>query len=126
MAGTSQKHVFKIASIPGDGIGTEITASAVQVLNSLAKAYGTFEFEFHEFDWSSKNYETRHWYMPDDGIQQLEKFDAIYFGAVGWPSVPDHISLWGLILPIRKAVRLPPLLLCLSMISQLTKDPTGS
>ncbi|KAB8337287.1 hypothetical protein FH972_021588 [Carpinus fangiana] len=100
----STTRLFKVASIPGDGIGTEITAAAVQVLTQLAKAYGTFEFVFTEFDWSSKNYETRGWYMPDDGIQQLQRFDAIYFGAVGWPSVPDHISLWGLILPIRKAV----------------------
>ncbi|KAM3423570.1 hypothetical protein BST61_g996 [Cercospora zeina] len=63
---------------------------------------GTFSFNFTTFDWSSKAYLERGWYMPEDGMQQLAKHDAIYFGAVGWPSVPDHISLWNLILPIRK------------------------
>lgn len=93
---------FKIASIPGDGIGTEITEAAIQVLTTLSTVLGTFHLEFHNFDWSSKNYKERGWYMPPDGIEQLKKFDAIYFGAVGWPDVPDHISLWSLILPIRK------------------------
>jgi isocitrate/isopropylmalate dehydrogenase len=96
--------IHRIACIPGDGIGVDITDAAVQVLNVLAKTMGGFEFEFTTFDWSSKNYLERGWYMPPDGLDQLKKFDAIYFGAVGWPDVPDHISLWGLILPIRKAL----------------------
>ncbi|KAF2744373.1 tartrate dehydrogenase [Sporormia fimetaria CBS 119925] len=95
---------YTIASIPGDGIGVEITDAAVQVLNKLSSSLSTFSFSFHTFDWSSKQYLARGWYMPPDGLQQLKKFDAIYFGAVGWPSVPDHISLWSLILPIRKAL----------------------
>lgn len=93
---------FKIASIPGDGIGAEITEAAEKVLTKLASVVGTFKFEFTTFDWSSKAYLERGWYMPEDGMQQLAKHDAIYFGAVGWPNVPDHISLWSLILPIRK------------------------
>jgi tartrate dehydrogenase len=99
-----QPKTYRIASIPGDGIGTEITQAAIQVLEQLAKVLGTFQFDFTNFDWSSKKYKERGWYMPDDGLDQLKKFDAIYFGAVGWPDVPDHISLWGLILPIRKAL----------------------
>jgi isocitrate/isopropylmalate dehydrogenase len=73
-------------------------------LNTLAKAHGGFSFTFTTFDWSSKKYLERKWYMPDDGMDQLKKHDAIYFGAVGWPDVPDHISLWGLILPIRNSM----------------------
>jgi isocitrate/isopropylmalate dehydrogenase len=96
--------IHRIACIPGDGIGVDITDAAIQVLNVLAKTLGGFEFEFTTFDWSSKNYLERGWYMPPDGLDQLKKFDAIYFGAVGWPDVPDHISLWGLILPIRKSL----------------------
>lgn len=93
---------YNIACIPGDGIGVDITEAATEVLNKLASAVGTFSFNFTTFDWSSKAYLERGWYMPEDGMQQLAKHDAIYFGAVGWPSVPDHISLWNLILPIRK------------------------
>jgi isocitrate/isopropylmalate dehydrogenase len=96
--------IHRVACIPGDGIGVDITNAATQVLNVLAKAIGGFEFEFTTFDWSSKNYLERGWYMPPDGLDQLKKYDAIYFGAVGWPDVPDHISLWGLILPIRKTL----------------------
>jgi isocitrate/isopropylmalate dehydrogenase len=94
--------IHRIACIPGDGIGVDITEAAIRVLNALAAASGDFSFDFTTFDWSSKNYLERGYYMPPDGIAQLKKFDAIYFGAVGWPDVPDHISLWSLILPIRK------------------------
>ncbi|CZT19700.1 probable isocitrate/isopropylmalate dehydrogenase [Ramularia collo-cygni] len=93
---------YKIASIPGDGIGTEITEAAEKVLDKLAEVVGISKFEWTTFDWSSKAYLERGWYMPEDGMQQLAKHDAIYFGAVGWPNVADHISLWSLILPIRK------------------------
>lgn len=99
-----RSKVHRIACIPGDGIGVDITEAAVQVLNILANTFGGFEFEFTTLDWSSKAYLERGWYMPPDGLEQLKKYDAIYFGAVGWPDVPDHISLWALILPIRKAL----------------------
>jgi isocitrate/isopropylmalate dehydrogenase len=78
-------RIYRIACIPGDGIGVDITDAATQVLDVLAKTLGTFQFEFNTFDWSSKNYLERGWYMPPDGLEQLKKFDAIYFGAVGWP-----------------------------------------
>lgn len=101
---TSNK-VYKIAAIPGDGIGVDITEAAIQVLHKLAQVAGTFAFEFTDFDWSSQKFLERGWYMPEaDWEQQLKNHDAIYFGAVGWPDVPDHISLWGMILPIRKSM----------------------
>jgi isocitrate/isopropylmalate dehydrogenase len=77
--------IHRIACIPGDGIGVDITEAAIRVLNALAEASGEFSFDFTIFDWSSKNYLERGYYMPPDGIAQLKKFDAIYFGAVGWP-----------------------------------------
>jgi isocitrate/isopropylmalate dehydrogenase len=98
----SPPKTYNIASIPGDGIGVDITQAAEQVLHKLASTVGTFTFNFTTFDWSSKKYLERGWYMPPDGMEQLARHDAIYFGAVGWPDVPDHISLWSLILPIRK------------------------
>lgn len=81
----STARIHNIACIPGDGIGVDITEAAIQVLETLSKALGTFEFNFTTFDWSSKNFLERGWYMPPDGLEQLKKFDAIYFGAVGWP-----------------------------------------
>lgn len=98
--------LYSIALIPGDGIGVDITLAAQQVLEKLAStttsSSSPFRFTFTPFDWSSKAYQERGWYMPPDGISTLKTHDAIYFGAVGWPSVPDHISLWNMILPIRK------------------------
>lgn len=82
----------------------DITDAAEQVLDALAAAVGTFSFEYTTFDWSSKAYTERGWYMPPDWETQLKKHDAIYFGAVGWPDVPDHISLWSMILPIRNSM----------------------
>jgi len=99
-----QKQTFKIAAIPGDGIGVDVTDAAKRVLDTLAKVNGTFAFEYTTFDWSSKAYLDRGWYMPPDWQDQLKKHDAIYFGAVGWPDVPDHISLWSMILPIRNCM----------------------
>lgn len=93
---------YKIATIPGDGIGVEITQAAVRVLQTLASASKKFTIDFKEFDWSSKTYLEKGYYIPPDGIATLKTFDAIFFGAVGWPNVPDHISLWGLMLPLRK------------------------
>ncbi|GAM85224.1 hypothetical protein ANO11243_032280 [Dothideomycetidae sp. 11243] len=97
-------QVFKIAAIPGDGIGVDITEAAVQVLDKLASVVGKFRFEWKTYDWSSKKYLERGWYMPPDFKEELCKHDAIYFGAVGWPDVPDHISLWNMILPIRNSL----------------------
>lgn len=91
----------KIAVIPGDGIGDEVTDAAIDVLDALAESYN-FTLEFDTFDWGSERYMNEGKMMPEDGLDQLEKFDSIYLGAVGHPEVPDHITLSGLLLPIRK------------------------
>jgi tartrate dehydrogenase/decarboxylase/D-malate dehydrogenase len=90
---------YRIASIPGDGIGIEVIAAGVEILNALAEKEG-FKLEFEHFDWSSKRYLEKGAYIPEGGLEQLKTFDAIFFGAVGSPDVPDHVSLWGLRLPI--------------------------
>ena len=88
---------YRIASIPGDGIGNEVIPAGIEVLKKLADG---FALEFEHFDWSSKRYLDTGAYIPDGGLQRLKAFDAILFGAVGAPDVPDHLSLWGLRLPI--------------------------
>ncbi len=90
---------YRIASIPGDGIGNEVIPAGVEVLRALAASEG-FEMAFQDFDWSSKRYQDKGAYIPEGGLGQLKDFDAIFFGAVGAPEVPDHVSLWGLRLPI--------------------------
>jgi tartrate dehydrogenase/decarboxylase/D-malate dehydrogenase len=90
---------YRIASIPGDGIGKEVIAAGVEVLQALAKLE-SFQLEFEHFDWSSERFLKTGAYIPEGGLEKLKAFDAIFFGAVGSPDVPDHISLWGLRLPI--------------------------
>ncbi|MDH4554087.1 tartrate dehydrogenase [Pseudomonas sp. BN417] len=91
---------YKIAAIPGDGIGVEVIAAGVEVLQALADKAGTFSLDFKHFDWSSQRYLKEGQYIPAGGLAELKTFDAIFFGAVGSQDVPDHISLWGLRLPI--------------------------
>ncbi|RMZ75074.1 hypothetical protein DV737_g5476, partial [Chaetothyriales sp. CBS 132003] len=91
---------YSIACIPADGIGPEVITAGVKVLKTLSDTLGTFALEFEEYDWSSETYKQTGKYIPDDGLKQLKKHDAILFGAVGAPDVPDHISLWGLRLAI--------------------------
>jgi tartrate dehydrogenase/decarboxylase/D-malate dehydrogenase len=94
--------IFKIAVIPGDGIGPEVIREGVRVMDKIAEVDGTFSFEYKWFPWGCDYYlETGHM-MPEDGLEQLKAYDAIYLGAVGRPDVPDHISLWDLLLKIRK------------------------
>jgi tartrate dehydrogenase/decarboxylase/D-malate dehydrogenase len=88
---------YRIASIPGDGIGNEVIPAGIEVLRKLEDG---FRLQFENFDWSSKRYQETGAYIPAGGLQQLKSFDAIFFGAVGAPDVPDHVSLWGLRLPI--------------------------
>jgi len=88
---------YRIASIPGDGIGNEVIPAGIEVLQKLQDG---FRLEFEHFDWSSARYLKEGAYIPEGGLERLKKFDAIFFGAVGAPDVPDHISLWGLRLPI--------------------------
>uniref|UniRef100_A0A5Q5BK36 D-malate dehydrogenase (decarboxylating) n=2 Tax=unclassified Mycobacterium TaxID=2642494 RepID=A0A5Q5BK36_MYCSS len=94
----------RIAVIPGDGIGTEATASARTVLDAVAERHG-IDLSYEEFDWSCRRFERDGAMMPADGLETLSGFDAILLGAVGWPGVPDHVSLWGLLIPIRRAFR---------------------
>ena len=91
---------YKIAAVPGDGIGKEVIAAGVEVLQALADRDGGFKLDFESFDWGSDYYKKHGIMMPEDGRETLKKFDAIYFGAVGAPDVPDHITLWGLRLAI--------------------------
>jgi tartrate dehydrogenase/decarboxylase / D-malate dehydrogenase len=91
---------YKIAAIPADGIGPEVIAAGLQVLDVLAQRDGGFGMDVTSFDWGSDLYRRTGQMMPPDGTDQLRDFDAIFFGAVGAPDVPDHITLWGLRLPI--------------------------
>jgi tartrate dehydrogenase/decarboxylase/D-malate dehydrogenase len=91
---------FKIAAIPADGIGKEVVAAGLEVLDALAKRDGGFRLNVESFDWGSDYYKKHGVMMPENGRETLKKFDAIYFGAVGAPDVPDHITLWGLRLNI--------------------------
>ena len=95
-------QTHKIAVIAGDGIGPEVIAEGVKVLDTIAKQDGTFQFDFTYFPWGCEYYKETGRMMAEDGIEQLKKFDAIFLGAVGAPGVPDHISLWDLLLVIRK------------------------
>ena len=95
---------FKIAVIAGDGIGKEVVPEGIRVLEAAGKRFD-FNFVWQPFDWSCETYARTGTMMPADGLQQLGKFDAIFLGAVGNPSVPDHVSLWGLLIPIRRGFR---------------------
>lgn len=90
---------YSIAAIPGDGIGKEVIAAGLEVLGALAKLEN-FELKVKHFDWDSDRFLTLGEYIPQGGLDELKTFDAIFFGAVGSPKVADHVSLWGLRLPI--------------------------
>ncbi|MEO8182075.1 MAG: tartrate dehydrogenase [Deltaproteobacteria bacterium] len=90
----------RIAALGGDGIGAEVIAAGLEVLQALAQQCGDFELGVESFDWSSERYLRTGRYIPEGGLEQLKSFDAIYFGAVGSPRVPDHVSLWELRLAI--------------------------
>jgi tartrate dehydrogenase/decarboxylase/D-malate dehydrogenase len=93
-------RAYKIAAIPADGIGPEVIEAGIHVLEALARRDGDLHFEFTRFPWGSEYYKAHGEMMPRDGPEQLKPFDAIYFGAVGSPDIPDHTTLWGLRLPI--------------------------
>ncbi len=90
-----------IAVIPGDGIGKETVPESLKVLDAAARRFG-FGLNLNQYDWSCETYKNTGTMMPADGLNQLAKSDSILLGAVGWPGVPDHISLWGLLIPIRR------------------------
>ena len=91
---------YRIASIPGDGIGIEVVAAGLRVLEALVERDGGFRLDVETFDWGSERYKRTGALMPEDGAEQLRNFDAIFFGAVGAPDLPDHLTLWGLRLAI--------------------------
>ena len=92
---------YRIAVIAGDGIGKETIPEGLRVLDAAARRFG-FELASTEYDWSCERFKRTGAMMPEDGIDQLKESDAIFLGAVGWPGVPDHISLWGLLIPLRR------------------------
>jgi tartrate dehydrogenase/decarboxylase / D-malate dehydrogenase len=92
--------VYKIASIPGDGIGVEVIDAGLRVLDAIAESDAGFKLDVTSFDWGSDRYKREGALMPADGAEDLRDFDAIFFGAVGAPDIPDHLTLWGLRLNI--------------------------
>ena len=92
---------YTIAAIPGDGIGKEVMPEGIRVVDRAAAVCG-FGIDWRAFDWSCETYHSTGMMMPVDGISRLSQHDAIFLGAVGFPGVPDHISLWGLLIPIRR------------------------
>lgn len=94
-------NTLKIAVIPGDGIGNEVVPEGIKVLEAVGRRFD-LAFEWQHYDWSCELYKKTGKMMPDDGLDRLRSADAIYLGAVGFPGVPDHVSLWGLLIPIRR------------------------
>jgi tartrate dehydrogenase/decarboxylase/D-malate dehydrogenase len=120
---------YRIALIPGDGIGQEVAPQGVRVLDAVAKAAGSFRLDYESFPWGSAYYLQHGRMIAEDALEALKGFDAIYFGAVGFPTVPDHISLRGLRLPICQGfdqyVCLRPALLLPGVKSPLADKKAG-
>ncbi len=120
---------YQIAVIEGDGIGREVVPEGLRVLEAAGSCYNTTFFWKH-FDWSCQTYLKTGRMMPEDGLDQLRGFDAIYLGAVGNPGVPDHVSLWGLLIPIRRKfqqyVNLRPVRLLHGIASPVKGFPPGN
>jgi tartrate dehydrogenase/decarboxylase / D-malate dehydrogenase len=122
----SDDPIHDIAVIPGDGIGGEVVPAAQRILEGAAERHG-FGLRWHAFDWGCERYLEVGSMMPGDGLDQLRGHDAIFLGAVGAPGVPDHVSLWGLLIPIRRAfeqyVNLRPIRLFDAVHSPLAHPP---
>ncbi len=97
-------ETYQIAVIPGDGIGREVMPEGIRALEATGRRFD-IGFKWHEFPWSCETYARTGRMMPEDGIDQLKEYDAIFLGAVGFPGVPDHVSLWGLLIPIRREMQ---------------------
>lgn len=93
---------YSIALLPGDGIGVDVVREGKKVLDTVCQLHGGYSLSYQEFDWSCEYYAKHGKMMPDNGLEILKDFDSIFLGAVGYPGVPDHVSLWGLLLPIRR------------------------
>lgn len=119
---------YRIAVIPGDGIGAEVVPEGIRVVDAVARKHG-IRFEWEHFDWSCRRFAETGAMMPADGLDQIRGHDAIFLGAVGFPDVPDHISLWGLLIPIRRTFRqyinLRPVRLMPGIASPLTGRRPG-
>jgi tartrate dehydrogenase/decarboxylase / D-malate dehydrogenase len=119
-------ELHDIAVIPGDGIGGEVVPAACRILDRAAAKHG-FAFRWQQYDWGCERYLREGAMMPADGLEQLRGHDAIFLGAVGAPGVPDHVSLWGLLIPIRRAfeqyVNLRPIRLFEAVHSPLAQPP---
>jgi len=96
--------IYRVAVIPGDGIGKEVVPEGQRVIEAAAKRFG-FELRWDELDWSCEYYARHNKMMPSGGLEQIAGHDAIFLGAVGWPTVPDHVALWQLLIPIRRQFR---------------------
>src|ERR1700726_488766 len=111
---------YTIAVIAGDGIGKEVVPEAVGAKFGIG-------FRFQHFDWSCESYKATGRMMPEDGIHRLRDHDAVFLGAVGYPGVPDHISLWGLLIPIRREfdqyVNLRPVRLLPGIVAPVRAQP---
>jgi tartrate dehydrogenase/decarboxylase / D-malate dehydrogenase len=119
---------YRIALIPGDGIGTEVLPPAQALLDAVGRRHG-IEFAYDSFDWSCERYLAEGAMMPSDGLDRIRSHDAVLLGAVGWPGVPDHVSLWGLLIPIRRSfqqyVNLRPVKVLDGVPSPLRKAGVG-
>jgi len=115
-----KKH--RIAVIPGDGIGNEVVPEGIRVLEAIGRRFD-IQFDWVEYSWSCERYERTGRMMPEDGIARLRESEAIFLGAVGFPGVPDHVSLWGLLMPIRRQmqqyINLRPVRILKGMVSPL-------
>jgi tartrate dehydrogenase/decarboxylase/D-malate dehydrogenase len=113
---------YRIAVIPGDGIGKEVVPQGIRVLEAVARRFD-ISFKWDELTWSCETYTRTGRMMPEDGIEQLRRYDAIFLGAVGFPGVSDHVSLWGLLIPIRRqmqqCINLRPVRMLPGMVSPL-------
>src|SRR5215210_4556187 len=98
----AENAATRVAVVPGDGIGVEVTRAGVAVMRAATRGDDTARLEFEEFPWGCEYYLEHGRMMPEGALETLAGFDEIFLGAVGWPTVPDHVSLWGLLLPIRR------------------------
>jgi tartrate dehydrogenase/decarboxylase / D-malate dehydrogenase len=119
----------RLAVVPGDGIGPEVVREGIKVLDAVADIDGDLRFQYEFFPWGCQYYLEHGVMMPAEGLRTLSDFDHIFLGAVGWPSVPDHVSLWGLLLPIRRGfqqyVNLRPIKLLRGVTSPLRGYSAG-